>query len=283
MPDCAAEPDHTDTASASWHASLRLRFADEGGVTRLLERRHSGPLRVQKALYPEGGAICHAIVVHPPGGVVGGDTLAIDAAVGPQAHALLTTPGAGKWYRANGRQSRQRVTLAAGPGACLEWLPQETIIYDGACVSLEHEVELGAGVRYMGVEILCFGRRACGETFSSGVLRQRSQIRRDGTLLWWEQGAIAAGSAAMHGVTGLNGATVCATLLAVGPAVPAPLLASIRALDPALGASQLKHVFVARLLGDDSEAARRTMLAAWQLLRPHLLGCPAPLPRSWNT
>jgi len=274
MPDCATDLDH---------ASLRLRFARDAGVTRLVERRHSGPLRVQKALYPEGGAICHAIVVHPPGGVVGGDTLAVDAAVGPGAHALLTTPGAGKWYRANGRHSRQTVALAAGSDACLEWLPQETILYDGACVSLEHTVELAAGARYIGIEILCFGRRACGETFSQGVLRQRSQIRRDGALLWWEQGAMAAGGAAMNGATGLQGASVCATLIAVGPALPAPLMAQLRALDPALGASQLKQLFVARLLGDDSETARKVMLAAWQLLRPHLLDCPAPQPRSWHT
>ncbi len=286
MPDCATDLDPVrlhDTAPAPWHASLRLRFAREGAVTRLVERRHSGPLRVQKALYPEGGAICHAIVVHPPGGVVGGDTLAVDAAVGDGAHVLLTTPGAGKWYRANGRQSRQSVTLAAGPEACLEWLPQETIFYDGACVSLEHTVELAAGARYIGIEILCFGRRASGEAFNTGVLRQRSQIRRDGALLWWEQGAMAAGSAAMHGVPGLQGASVCATLIAVGPALPPALIAQIRALDPALGASQLKQLFVARLLGDDSETARRVMLAAWQLLRPHLLGCPAPSPRSWHT
>jgi urease accessory protein len=286
MPDCATDLDPArlhDTAPAPWHASLRLRFARDGQVTRLVERRHSGPLRVQKALYPEGGAICHAIVVHPPGGVVGGDTLAVEAAVGDGAHVLLTTPGAGKWYRANGRQSRQTVTLAAASDACLEWLPQETILYDGACVSLEHTVELAAGARYIGIEILCFGRRASGEAFNTGVLRQRSQIRRDGTLLWWEQGAMAAGSTAMKGVTGLRGASVCATLIAVGPALPAPLIAQIRALDPALGASQLKQLFVARLLGDDSETARRVMLAAWQLLRPHLLGCPAPAPRSWHT
>jgi urease accessory protein len=268
---------------APWQASLRLRFADDAGVTRLVERRHSGPLRVQKALYPEGGAICHAIVVHPPGGVVGGDTLQIDVEAGAGAHALLTTPGAGKWYRANGKVSKQSVSLRAGAGAALEWLPQETIFFNDAAVNLEHTVELDAGARYIGAEILCFGRRAAGESFSDGVIRQHTQIRSAGKLVWWEQGAIQAGGAAMLGRFGLGGATVCATLIGVGAPLPAALLAQIRALDPCLAASQVKTVFVARLLGDDSESARRIMTAAWQLLRPHLLGCAAPIPRIWQT
>lgn len=281
MPDCPLQP--PATASAAWHASLRLRFVDDAGVTRLVGRDHSGPLRVQQPLYPEGGAICHAIVVHPPGGVVGGDTLHIDARVAERGHALLTTPGAGKWYRANGRQSRQTVQLAAGSGAQIEWLPQETIIYDGADVTLEHSVELAPDACYIGLEIVCFGRRASGERFQSGVLRQRSQIRCGGQLLWWEQGAIAAGSAAMLGVTGLQGASVCATLLAVGPPLPPALLAEIRGLHPALAASQVRRVLVLRLLGEDNEAARDTMIGAWRLLRPQLLGCPASVPRIWRT
>lgn len=288
MLDCAPSPSPLDLSAAQdshapWQASLRLRFVRDGLVTRLVERRHHGPLRVQKALYPEGGAICHAIVVHPPGGVVGGDTLQIDAAVGEGGHALLTTPGAGKWYRANGRRSSQQVRLQAGADAVIEWLPQETIFFDDAAVRLEHTVELAAGARYIGLEILCFGRRAAGEVFTRGAVHQRTQIRSGDKLVWWEQGAIAAGSAAMDGRFGLHGASVCATLIGVGAPLPAPLLAQIRALDPGLAASQVKSVFVARLLGDDSETVRRIMLAAWQLLRPHLLGCAAPIPRIWNT
>ncbi|WP_426113579.1 urease accessory protein UreD [Massilia sp. PWRC2] len=285
MPECTLPPCAIAPRPAAWQASLRLRFVRDGGVTRLVERRHMGPLRVQKALYPEGAAICHAIVVHPPGGVVGGDTLAIDVELGPAAHVLLTTPGAGKWYRANGRISRQTVQLRAGAGAAVEWLPQDTIFFNDATVHLEHHVELAEGARYIGAELLCFGRRASGETFSTGVVRQRTEIRSGGKLVWWEQGAIDASdpAATMHSPIGLGGASVCATLIGVGAPLPAALLAQIRALDGRLAASQVKTVFVARLLGDDSESARRIMTAAWQLLRPHLLGCAAPLPRIWQT
>jgi urease accessory protein len=279
MPDCS----RLQSDTAAWHASLRLRFADDAGTTRLVERAHSGPLRVQKPLYPEGAGICHAIVIHPPGGVVGGDCLAVDAAAGAGAHAFVTTPGAAKWYRANGKVSRQDVRIAAGAGAAFEWMPQETIFFDEANVVLDHDVQLEAGARYIGSEILCFGRRASGETFQRGVIRQRTRIRSAGKLVWWEQGAIDAAGAAMHSRFGLGGASVCATLVGVGAPVPASLMASMRALDASLAVSQVKSVFVARCLCDDSEAARHAIAKVWQALRPHLLGCEAPLPRIWNT
>ena len=276
MPDCT----RSVSDPAAWHANLRLRFARDT-ATRLAGRSHSGPLRVQKPLYPEGPAICHAIVVHPPGGVVGGDALDIGIDAGAGAHCLLTTPGAAKWYRANGKVSRQIVRIAAADGAQVEWLPQESIFFDAADVQLTHEVELAASARYIGSEILCFGRRASGERFNSGRVGQRSSIRLGGKLVWWEQGAL--GSSAIASPLGLAGASVCATLTAVGPVLPAPLVAAIRALDAQIAVSQVKPVFVVRYLGDDSEAARQLMAAAWQLLRPFVLGCPAPLPRIWNT
>lgn len=284
MPDCTL-PSTCDPGL--WHASLTLRFADDGGVTRLVERAHSGPLRVQKPLYPEGARICHAIMIHPPGGVVGGDSLSVDVRAGPSTHAFLTSPGAAKWYRANGKLSMQDVRIDAGAGARVEWMPQETIFFNDARVQLTHQVDLAADASYIGCEILCFGRSASGERFEGGAITQRSQIRRGGKLLWWEQGSLRGGGAAMDSVFGLDGASVCATLIGVGPALPAglpaALLAAIRALDPALAATQLKSVFVARLLCDDSERARRVITGAWQLLRAHLLACAAPIPRIWNT
>lgn len=280
MPDCT-RPTYPD--SNAWQASLRLRFADDGGATRLVERTHGGPLRVQKALYPEGARICHAIIVHPPGGVVGGDRLSIDVGAAPGAHALLTSPGAAKWYRANGKLSTQEVRIDAGAGACVEWLPQESIFFNDARVRMSHNVALADDACYIGAEILCFGRSASGERFDGGSITQHTQIRRGGKLLWWEQGRVDGGGAAMHSVFGLDGATVCATLIGIGKPVPGLLMDAMRVLDPALAVTQVKLVFVARLLCADSEQARRVIIAVWQLLRPHLLGCAAPIPRIWNT
>ncbi|MES3022325.1 MAG: urease accessory protein UreD [Pseudomonadota bacterium] len=272
-----------DSDPAAWQASLRLRFADDAGTTRLVGNVHSGPLRVQKPLYPEGPRICHAIIIHPPGGVVGGDGLAIAALAGPATHVLLSAPGASKWYRANGKLSTQQVCIEAGAGAAVEWMPQETIFFNDARVRLRHEVRLAADATYIGCEILCFGRRASGERFNAGAIGQRSQIWRGAKLVWWEQGHLRADGPAMGSVLGLDGASVCATVVAVGAPVPPALQASIRALDPALAVSQLKAVFVARYLGHDSEQARRLVILVWQALRPHLLGCAAPVPRIWLT
>lgn len=280
MPDC---PSLHHLSTAAWRASLRLRFTDDAGTSRLTERAHRGPLRVQKPLYPEGARICHAIVVHPPGGVVGGDELALDAAAGAATHAFLTSPGATKWYRANGRVSRQRLLLVAGPGAAIEWMPQESIFFNGAHVELDQEIELAADASFIGCDIVCLGRRASGERFATGSIGQRLRIRRGGKLIWWEQGRITAGGSMMDSPLGLDGASVCATLVGVGKPVPAALQAAMRAADPRLALSQVKSVFVARYLCDDSETARRAIVGVWQALRPHLLGCAASIPRIWNT
>lgn len=278
MPDCLhlSPPD-----PAAWQASLRLRFEDDAGTTRLAERSHSGPLRVQKPLYPEGPRICHAIMIHPPGGIVGGDRLDIDAGAGPSAHAFLTSPGAAKWYRANGKLSVQDVRIDAAERAAVEWMPQEAIFFNGAHVRMEHSVSLAADASYIGSEILCFGRSASGERFDTGSVAQRTQIRRGGKLLWWEQGRLMGG--AMDSVLGLGGATVCATLIGIGKPAPDALLAAVRAIDPALAVTRIKSVLVARYLCGDSETARGVVTRVWQALRPHLLGHAAPVPRIWNT
>jgi urease accessory protein len=283
--------DSIDDASlipARWQARLSLGFADDACTTRMVERSHFGPLRVQKPLYPEGGDICHAIVVHPPGGVVGGDELAINVTLGVNAHALITTPGAAKWYKANGSVSRQDVRLDIGDGASLEWLPQETILFDASHVRLNHHVSLGKDAAYIGCEILCFGRTASGETFDTGHIEQHTSIRCDGKLLWLEQGAISGGTS-MSSPLALAGKNVCATLIAVGKALPASVIAAIREQGTAIagtdlfGATQLKSVLVVRYLGNSSETAKNLMMLAWICIRPQLIGREAIVPRIWNT
>lgn len=273
-------------ASSRWQARLALGFSDDNGTTRLTERRHSGPLRVQKPLYPEGNQLCHAIVVHPPGGVVGGDELSIRAQIHAKACAFITTPGAAKWYKANGQTSRQDVQLDIADNAVLEWLPQETIFFDAAQVRLDNSIVLGKDASYIGGEILCFGRTASGESFSSGRIAQRTSIRQNGKLVWFEQGALAGGGAAMQSPLGLAGKTVCATLIGVGKTLPASLIKEMReamAGEHLFGVTQLKSVVVARYLGDSSETARQVMAQAWQVLRPALTGRAAVIPRIWNT
>jgi urease accessory protein len=271
-------------------AHLSLGFAGDGGTTRLVERVHFGPLRVQKPLYPEDPSVCHAIVVHPPGGVVGGDELSITTRVGDHAHAFITTPGAAKWYRANGHVSKQDIRLEVGANASLEWLPQETIFFNASDVQLEHSVSLAADATYIGCDILCFGRTASGESFGVGRLAQNTSVRRGGKLIWFEQGALLGDGPAMKSPLGLAGKTVCATLIAAGKPIAASLLNVIRE-DAAnamsgtggFGITQLKSVLVARYLGDSSEVAKQMMTRVWQKIRPAMLGRAATAPRVWNT
>ncbi|WP_076591261.1 urease accessory protein UreD [Herminiimonas arsenitoxidans] len=289
-PVTPADTSNAHPASARHNqARLSLGFTDDAGTTRMTERSHYGPLRVQKPLYPEHPAVCHAIIVHPPGGIVGGDQLTINARVGDCAHALLTTPGAGKWYRSNGHLSQQQVTLEVGTQAKLEWLPQETIFFNDADVRLEHNVSLAADALYIGGEILCFGRTASGESFDNGRIAQRTSIRRDGKLLWFEQGALQAKSTSMTSPLSLAGYTVCATLIAVGKTMNGAFLNALReesaeiAQDGRSGATQIKQVLVARYLGHSSETARLWMTRAWQRIRPELMQRDAVVPRIWNT
>ena len=287
MNDRAPSLLRTTLPGSGWEAQLRLGFVHGAYGTRLAERSHIGPLRVQKPLYPEGPQVCHAVIVHPPGGVVGGDGLDIGIAVGAGSHALLTTPGAGKWYRANGRPSRQEVRIDVGANACLEWLPQETLLYRDAQVELTHAVRLADDARYLGSEILCFGRTASGEVFEEGSVRQTSTIHRAGELVWQEEGQVAGAGPLMHSPFGLGGNTVCATLIAGGLTLDASQLAQLRQeLDAAggySGVTQLPKIVVVRHLGRSSEAARAVLLAAWRRLRPLLMGCEASIPRLWNT
>ncbi|QBE66952.1 urease accessory protein UreD [Pseudoduganella lutea] len=287
MPDCPERPLAQDLAPppyhAAWRAQLTLAFTRDSDTTRLTRREHSGPLRVQKPLYPEDPSICHAIIVHPPGGVVGGDELAVDVRLNADTYALLTSPGAAKWYRANGRVSRQRIHLSVDAGGALEWLPQETIFFNDAHVELDHHVTLAADASYLGCEILCLGRRASGETFTKGRVGQRTSVRRGGRLLWWEQGALTPASLASP--LGLGGHTVSAMLLAAGKPIGADTVAALRALadGPCYGVTHMKNVLCVRWLGQDSEAARELMLAAWRIVRPAMLGRAATDLRSWRT
>lgn len=280
-----------DPLVACWPARLELGFERRGDPTRLVHRVHHGPLRVQKPLHPEGPELCHAIVLHPPAGIVGGDRLDLDITLGENAQALLTTPGAGKWYRspAEGRVwAEQRVRLTLGAGATAEWLPQESIVFDGAEARMETRVELASGARYLGIETLCLGRRASGEKFARGCLRLASDIQLDGRPLWRERGIIDGGSPLLDSPIGMAGFSVCSTVLAAGVDLPPEALAGCRAAKPdeagaQTGVSAMPQLFVGRYLGHSAESARRWFAALWQHVRPVVIGREAAVPRIWNT
>jgi urease accessory protein len=270
---------------ARWSARLALGFERRAARTVLASRSHDGPLVVQKPLYPEGESVCHAIVVHPPAGIAGGDELVIDVSAANGAAALLTTPGAGKWYRSTGARATQRVAIAAD-AASVEWLPQETILYDGAHADISIDVRLGGGATLVAWDIVCLGRAGSGERFASGRLRTRARIVRDGRLAWIERGAIAPGGAVAASPAGLDGRTVFGTMVVAAPAIEDEWLAAARACAPREGdaaATRLSGVLVARYRGDSSEAAREHFGAIWRRLREPVLKRAPCEPRIWRT
>jgi urease accessory protein len=270
--------------ASSWKASLALEFDAADGRSRLAGKHHDGPLVVQKPLYPEGPGVCHAIIVHPPGGIAGGDVLELASGVAPGAAALLTTPGATKWYRTAGPLATQRVAFEVG--GALEWLPQETIVFDGALAQSSLDVDLAAGAALIGWDIVCLGRTGSGERFARGSYRSAISVRREGRPLWLERGRVDGDSALLQSSAGLGGSPVFGTLFASSPSCSQELLNEMRQPTPESGRGSvtlLPGILLARYLGDSSEAARQYFIALWRILRPALTGREAIEPRIWRT
>lgn len=290
MPDQAgAGTDPAADEQRCWKAAIDLRYAHRDGRTVLAHREHSGPLVVQKPLYQEGPEVCQTILVHPPGGIAGGDGLEIRLDLDSRTHVLVTTPGATKWYRSAGRPASQIARARLSGRATLEWLPQESILFNGADASLGMDVELASGAVFVGWEILCFGRAARGERFDHGRVQQLSRVQLDGRLVWHERGDIAGGGRLLESPVGLAGCTVVGMLLVAGATVPlevcdrARAAGQQRAPGDRVGMSVVGSVTVARYLGDSSERGRDALSAVWSALRPTVVGRPAMMPRIWST
>jgi len=276
-------PAHTALFTPSWHAELELGYGRFGESTRPTQRRHKGPLRVQKHLYAEGPQVCQHIIVHPPGGIAGGDRLDISASVGRDAWAQLTSPGAAKWYRAAG-SAYQQLDLKVAPGATLEWLPQETIVFSAAQAELTTRIELQGDAKLFYWDVVALGRPASGERFESGHFQAQLDIRRDGKLLWHERQRVIGGDGLLDSPIGLDGKTVFGTLLMTGD-IESELLEACRSLPAQVRGdlTQLPGLLVARCLADEALHARAWMIELWKLLRPAVLGREAVAPRIWST
>ena len=273
-----------------WLGRLELGFEEVEGRTRLSRRRHEGPLRVQRALFPEGEVVPHVIVLHPPGGVVGGDRLEISVDVGPRARALLTTPAAQKLYRSAGPRAVQLNRLKVGRGAEFEWLPGETIAFEGAVVNSTTRVVLDHGGAFMGWEISCYGRPSSGACFEHGSLEQRFEIFRGDDPLLIERTSVCGGSDVLDAPWALRKNPVLAAFYAVPRAAGEidALVASLREqVRPYAGTTNamtsLGEMLVVRASGSRVEQVREVLVACWRALRPALFGRDAVIPRIWAT
>ncbi|EHR70264.1 urease accessory protein UreH [Burkholderiales bacterium JOSHI_001] len=274
-----------------WQAHLRVDYRRDGDTTRALDR-HEGPLRVLRSLYPEGPGVCHQVLVHPPGGLVGGDTLDLTLKLGAGSHALLTTPGATRFYRSQGETALQRVQATLADGARLEWLPQETLAHAGCLAENRMQFDLAPGAQMLGWDVLALGLPASGQPFDRGRYAQRIAV----TGTWLEQGVIDAGDRLLlDSPLGLAGQGVLATLwLASGSAWGAELrstaldaaraeMASHELAATAGATSPQPGLLLLRVLAQRVEPALgllRQVRLAWRRLA---WGLEAAEPRVWRT
>ncbi len=289
-------PLQAPTHTRQWLAQLNLRFAKRETKTALKSVAHVGPLRVQRPFYPEGPKTCHVILLHPPGGMVVGDELTINANLEPNCQALITTPSAGKVYAVpgGGEKQQQHVHLECASGSLLEWLPQETLVFDGANGLLNTKVQLQGDAQAFVWDIVCLGRPASSLPFVQGICAQKLTIWRNGAPILLENNIFEPGTPFMAAPWGMQNANTCGTLIATYKTPEAcPPRDQVDTLLEALknqwggehgwGLTQVNSVFVARYLGNSARICRKGFETIWQALRPGWAGVPACTPRIWNT
>jgi len=272
-------------ADKNWRAQLTLKFSGREDKTVISQRQHYGPLVIQKPFYPEG-EVCHVYLLHPPGGVVGGDQLTLDVEVNSAGHALLTTPAAAKFYRSAGSLAQLKQTLVVKANSALEWLPQETILFSGCQVRMQTVVQLEDDAAFIGWEILCLGRPAGNELFEAGSARQHFELWRNNRPLLLDRATIAGNDDVMSARWGMQGYTVSGTLMAVN--ADKAMLQHIRENMPQMkqgliSVTLINDVLVCRALSEQAEYIRFAFIQLWKTLREPLLARVACEPRIWST
>ena len=273
------EPDAAAPALQRGRGLAEIGFARRGGRSVLQHLYQRTPCRV---LFPDAeGDVPLAVLLTTSGGLTGGDTVAVRVAVEEEAAACVTTQAAEKLYRSLGADTRVEVQLAVGAGASLEYLPQETILFDGARLSRRTTIDVAPGGRFLGAEMLAFGRVARGEILRSGRLLESWRVRRAEKLVWYDalalEGAIAE---EIRDPFTFGGAEAMATALYVGSDAER-LLPCARALAEG-AASLVNGVLVVRLFGSPAAQVRAELVRFLVGLRQEA-GLGPHLPRLWNT
>lgn len=269
---------------SAWQAELTVKYRSIDGRTVLAERKHFGPLHVQKSFYPEKD-VCHSYILHPPGGVAGGDQLTINVAAEANAHALITTPASNKFYRSANDESSVRQSIDVGSNAIIEWLPQDSILFSGCQVETHTRVNLDQQAKFIGWDIICLGRPASNESFAEGHCKQKFELYRNDRLLHIETAKLTGGGEILNASWGLANYTVFGLMLISN--ADKDMLELARACDqdaPCLSAATLKgELLLVRCLGHQGMEVRQYFTRVWSAIRPGLLKREASIPRVWFT
>ncbi|MBW4511380.1 MAG: urease accessory protein UreD [Scytonematopsis contorta HA4267-MV1] len=269
----------------SWHGKLNLVYASRHNSTQLITNESKAPLKVQRPFYPEGEKICHSVILHTAGGVVGGDRLSSNFHLQANSQALITTAAASKIYRSNGLQAKQKIEIKIDSGGCLEWLPQETIIFNDAIYRQDLRVELAANATFLGWEITRFGRSARGEKFVSGDWRSNTEIWRLGVPLWIDRQWLPGREEVFASAYGLSGKPITGSFVWIGCNVSSEIVEKARNLlqgEGEFGVTCLEHGLLCRYRGFSTSEVRNWFISVWLLLRMSFLGRGSSVPRVWQ-
>lgn len=271
-----------------WQGILNLVYAHHQGKTQVTDSYMKAPLKIQRPFYPEGKAICHSVVLHTAGGIVGGDRLAQNFHLRENAKALITTAAASKVYRSNGNNAQQTINIKVDNDACLEFIPQETIVFNQALYRQDLTVELAPGASFFCWEITRFGRSARGEKFLAGEWRSHTEVWQGGEPLWIDRQYLLGSEEMFHSPNALKGYPLVGTLLWIGQPVAAEAIASARNFwynrqgKGEAGVTQILNGLVCRYRGNSTSEVRSWFIDVWHLLRLSYLGIPASKPRVWQ-
>jgi urease accessory protein len=283
-----------------WIASLVLSFRYVLFCTKLVRTKRNGPLTVQKAFYPEGKECAHIYLLHPPAGIVSGDELNIEINLDKQAHTLVTTPGANRFYRAREdanigiSKQVQTTVLHLSEQARCENFPQETIVYNGADGFNTVDVHLTASSVYLGWDITCMGLPSSKKLFLKGQYNQLNRIFCDETLLYHDRIVVSDSNQLLHHPAGLAGNTVFATFLIYAPQQLSnqqgkKIIAKVRELievekaDKSISITEIDGLIVIRYLGHHAQQCKNLFIMLWQVIRPLTIEKEASQPRIWHT
>jgi len=280
-----------DEKNRRWLALYSGEFFHRDGHTRMGRTQHYGPLRVQRPFFPEGSDVLHLYLLHPPGGLVGGDHLSIAVQSKEQSHVLVTTPSASKLYRNISDLSQgQQVSISVENGAIVEYLPQENIVFNGAHGELHTHVNVQGSGTFIGWEITCLGRPESQEMFERGTLCQSLQIFKDDKPLFLDRVSLTAPSSLMTGKSGFQNLNLFGTVVITadvdfdyGEWQEAMNQTLKNKRGGTIAITQKPGVLIARILGSHTESMRQAFEALWQELRPLVLKKQACIPRIWLT
>ena len=276
-----------------WFAKLELGFTRDLKRTILAHRKHHGPVRVQKMLWPEKTGVCHAIIVHPPAGIAGGDHLTFEMRASEGAHALVTTPGAGKWYKTNDKQAFQHIQIDVKDTSIFEWLPQETMLFDGANANSETIIHLDQAASFIGWDMLVIGRQARNELFTQGAYQNKFHLYQNHKLLVADCLNFIGKDRWLSSYLGMNGHAVMASFWAVPPEKYRSHIYLDQQLDQIrelimrmkinVRLTVLDYVITARYVGDDVRECHDALAAVRAKLRRYWFDLEEEFPRIWRT